>query len=381
MQGNKKKVLLVGQISPTTTVIFKTCSLLNHINLYYVDINCQSAGCFNGLLGDFCWLEYKNDWLEAVKNFSASCEEIYVVCVSYDVARRIYELEKSNIKMMYASLAVIEIAQSKKLQNGYAQQAGFHLLNTHYSNEIGFDPEQYKYPLVVRPVSEQNAADFKVEIVYKADELKTLATKCDIVAQTFARGMKVVIHASRCSSGAISQFHFSIPISYAGFTVRMDRCDLISQLVKPVETMLELIDYVGVCHFEVIEEDGQFYFLDLNLRLGGTTGKVAKLGYNEFFELLRINHIAAESITLWTASHHQRTVVSKIALIKAIVALFRGQWKQTDYPHLQGYKLFSCLLKNIIAGSDEIYSAGNAKVASYFLFDYISRFLNLIKSK
>jgi hypothetical protein len=160
----------------------------------------------------------------------------------------------------------------------------------------------------------------------------------------------------------------------------MEKIEPISELTQPVKNMLDAIAFIGVCHFEVIENNGLFYFLDLNLRLGGTTGKAYKLGYNEFYELIKIHKIVSEKVP--NKIHGDSvTVVSKVALIKALVSVLRGTWKQTDYPHRKKAQLMKLILKELIMGSDELYSVEDYKVSLFFLLDYFMRALEMIKIK
>src|SRR5439155_23157230 len=78
------------------------------------------------------------------------------------------------------------------------------------------------------------------------------------------------------------------------------------------------------------EAERRAYFLEINTRLGGTTDKVARLGYDE--PLLSLQAFGLIGPKRAEPASCARPVVNKRAILKHMIQAARGRLSALDYP-------------------------------------------------
>ena len=216
---------------------------------------------------------------------------------------------------------------------------GFDVLPTWYLRSVKdcADVAADAFPICLRPsMGEGVDPYFKVELAATPDALERFVagrTKVDvpIVAQPFLRLPNLVVHGVRSASRQILAMRsFLVPTKFQGVSLTLHPTVVAPAVEDACRRFVDEIGIVGCFHFELLasDADGKAYFLEINVRLGGTTNKVVKLGFDE-----PILHLRAFGFdVLPTTSPVWATAVNKRILVKHLLTALRGQLSQLDYP-------------------------------------------------
>jgi len=179
----------------------------------------------------------------------------------------------------------------KSYQIRLAEQCGFDVLPTYALNaeEDIFAIPGDAFPAVLRP-SYLNSAQppFKARVLATPEEMRSLYastrwTRPPIV-QRFCLGPNLVLHGVRAQSGDWLRLQlFNVYRKYQGFSVSMQPIPLPASIESAARQFVETAGLTGPFHFELLASDTEkkAYFLEINCRLGGTTGKIIELGFDE----------------------------------------------------------------------------------------------------
>ena len=91
-----------------------------------------------------------------------------------------------------------------------------------------------------------------------------------------------------CGAKVASLIGFIVTLKNDGVTVTLEPWELSPGITDSCQQFVQAAGLVGVFHFELLLEPAttKLWFLEVNARLGGTTGKALAAGYDEPAALL-----------------------------------------------------------------------------------------------
>ena len=186
---------------------------------------------------------------------------------------------------------MLERMWNKIHQAELAASSGFDVLPSYVLTseaDVAFIPDN-AFPVVVRP-SDLNSAqpNFKAQVLNNRDDLtflynSTLWTRPPIV-QSFRLAPNYILHGVRSLSGEFLALRlFRAYRKYRGFCCSLEPMPLPAQLEAAARQFIEQADVTGPFHFDLLacKAEDKTYFLEINIRLGGSSGKVVELGFDE----------------------------------------------------------------------------------------------------
>jgi predicted ATP-grasp superfamily ATP-dependent carboligase len=269
--------------------------------------------------------------------------------------------------------------ESKILQIHIAQQCGFDVLPaTLVSTANDAECTQLTYPVVVRPDRASIDSSFKAVFLAGSVDLKTFISSLDtrkppVVAQSYVSGPTVVIHGFRaCEAKVAPLIGFVVALKNDGVTVTLEPWELPPGITDACQRFVQAADLVGVFHFELLLDPAttKLWFLEVNVRLGGTTGKVLVAGYDEPAALLYAFGVIGE------APHSPRSykrVVSRLAALRCLEKVIRGKGSPVDYPFPDAKQVAFRALRSIVLYRDEVLRPCHLRNTLAFLSQYILR--------
>ena len=256
-----------------------------------------------------------------------------------------------EITLLVNTPSLLDELESKLFQIEVARRAGFNVLPTWILNK-NTHPRDWPtaFPLVLRPDRASKVdPPFKAEIIHSPEELKTFlfsqkAASAAIVAQPFIRGPNLLIHGYRSQDGSVSGRHvaYHIGVKYNGVSVTMRPTRLDPELDRCCRVFEAELSLQGVFHLDLLLDHatGAAWFLEVNGRLGGTTGKAYASGYDEPVKLLMAFGLIGpqpENVLL-------RPATKRIAAIRCLISALLGRSSGVDYPYPDHGKLLRELL-------------------------------------
>ena len=305
---------------------------------------------------------------DILRQVSEACAGIGVAALttlSEALALKLHERQRSGsfsgTELLLNTPEVYDFLESKVRQADLAARAGLPLMPTHVLDKHSerLDAEG---PLVLRPdIARTVQPAFKAKLVDDAQQALAVArsmTSPDgkIVAQRFVAGPNLVIHAARAKDGSWDHHEaFYTEIKSGGLAVALRPCPLPPGLLDACRRFEQEVGLRGVFHYDFIldEASGNAFFLEVNPRLGGTTGKVYAAGYDEPAML------AAAYVE--TGAHHvaldgpRRPSISRIAAARYALALLRHAPSRLDHPPRRDGRAFGGLVKGLFLHRDEIF--------------------------
>ena len=253
--------------------------------------------------------------------------------------------------------STLERLWDKAYQVGLAKRCGFDVLPSYSimaKEDIAAIPEE-TFPAVIRPSYPSSASPtFKAVVLASRDELTSLyeATRWTHppIVQRFCLGPNLVLHGVRAQTGEFLGLRlFNVYRKYHGFSTSMEPLPLPAELESAARRFIQEAGLIGPFHFELLtsDKDGKSYFLEINCRLGGTTGKVVMLGFDEPGLLLAaFNTQPAKPLP--PLSSHRRATSLRLNLLQAWDEL-RNQRDPIAYPQLPRFQsLFSALKEALL---------------------------------
>lgn len=251
---------------------------------------------------------------------------------------------ETNAIILSSNLSSLKFVSNKIDQINLAREIGFNILptwvitNIEDCNTIPIN----RYPLCLRPYSNhvlERKDNFKVKIIYSIVELRSFISnrslKKGIVVQPFLDLPNLVVHGVRSKNGNILEIEFFRAIrKFKGVTLSLKKNKISIDIKNKCIEFAEKSNFVGCFHFDFLwsEEDSIGYFLESNLRLGGTTGKVMKMGYDEANLLINAFGLKGKNeknIFLQQFGY----VTDKRALCEHILSVLKGTTTQLDHPN------------------------------------------------
>lgn len=316
--------------------------------------------------------------LAKVSGYLAGLGVVGLVCIAEALALKLWvhrKLFPARMTFLLNSPDTLVRLGSKAIQIESAQASGFNVLPTWLLRAGQTDGlEQLPYPIVLRPDRQENVRPlFKVELVNSADEtvrfLRHLETGSGaVVAQQYVAGPSVVIHGSRNRDGADGGFYeYVVDVKYQGVSATIRPVPLSPETETACRAFAERENLAGVFHFDlVLDEHGTEWFLEVNGRMGGTTAKAYASGLDEPASLLSsfglIENGSAEG------GAFRKPVVSRIAVTKCLLSVFRGTAKTIDYPYPNVKLLLHSALGSFLTWRDEVISLKHFRTSISYLF-------------
>lgn len=255
---------------------------------------------------------------------------------------------------------IIKRSLSKRRQCEAAQKAGLQLLPTYYidkKNQFEISPSHY--PICIRPdrwgAVEPN---FKVQIIPSEEKFKEFINTLEkisspLIVQPFKQLPNLVVHGSRTKKGRTKWLQsFFVGHKYKGLTLTIKPFKAKQELYERCKLFTEILELEGNYHFEFLYnfKSQEAFFLEINLRLGGTTAKVFQLGYNEPLHALETfsGHIFQNDTI------KKGIVSNKKALVDYGIHALLGKLTPLDYPCKHRYSTVIETLYGLLFYKDEI---------------------------
>jgi len=271
--------------------------------------------------------------------------------------------------------AVLEALLDKSHQIDLAAQSGFDLLPTWSLTtleSIAAIPED-SYPVVIRP-SQTNSSRpaFKAKVLDSRVELTRLYKSTEWlqspVVQPFCLGPNYVLHGVRAESGQMLALKFFKAYrKYQGFTTSMEPAALPAALEWAARLFVGKAGLTGPFHFELVraESGGPYYFLEINCRLGGTTGKAVRLGFDE--PRLTLEAFNARTPTPLPALRARRQASTATLNLAQAVNHLRNRRDPLAYPRLPWLKSIVASLSEAIRLGDQVLTLRDPRVYLWFV--------------
>jgi hypothetical protein len=272
---------------------------------------------------------------------------------------------------------------SKRYQMELASEAGLAVLPTYRLTK----PEDADtipaadWPLVLRPDRAEGVEPrFRVTLVESVESLRTLIRGCrridaPILAQPFMRLPNLVVHGARSTSGdVIASRCYDVPRKFEGLSLAIQPRAFPERLEEMCDEFATRADIQGCYHLEFLfsPPNSRAYFLEVNVRLGGTTDKVVHTGFDEPALLLESFGIIPRRISHTTA--RPRRVVNKRVLLKHIARAAVGRLTAFDHPNTNRVAHIAYSCRDLLLAKDSIFDWRDASGSLRFhLRDLITR--------
>jgi biotin carboxylase len=256
---------------------------------------------------------------------------------------------------------------SKRWQIDLARRAGLAVLPTH---EVARPEDADRvpasdFPLVLRPDAE-GAADpvFKAQLVTSRDELRRLLQGCrrldaPLLAQPFQRLPNLLVHGARTVAGeVIASRCYLVPRKLDGVTLALEPVPFPHGLEERCRHFAAQAGLAGCYHFEFLfsPADARAVFLEINVRLGGTTDKVVRTGFDEPALLLQAYGLLPAPPP---RRESRRRVVNKRVLLKHVVRALKGTLTELDYPDTSRPRHVLASCRDLLVAKDAIFEWGD----------------------
>jgi hypothetical protein len=267
-------------------------------------------------------------------------------------------------RLMVSPAESIERLLEKSEQTKLAQQAGFHVLQSWLLQTIA-DSDQIPegaFPICLRPTRINTVhPGFKARKINSRAEigsfLSSLQWSSPLLAQPYCIGPNIVLHSVRSLSGEILQTEsFLAYRKYRGFALSIQRIKTPDPLRDAAMRFAELANINGPFHFDLLKDasTGEIYFLEINCRMGGTTAKAVKLGYDEPMLALAAYGLIPPHPP---QPLKQRTrVTGKRALVAQVLSMLKQGPGDMDFPRHSRWRTAATALRELTTVPDALVS-------------------------
>ena len=276
------------------------------------------------------------------------------------------DLLHQGCKLLMSSQETLQAIQSKHDQLSIARRAGFSVLPTwelFQKSDVGrIDPAAY--PVCLRPsVPQEVRPPFKVEVLQSPSTLESFLEgrmwgPGTLLVQPFLPLPTVVIHGVRSELGELLVLEsFIATMRFQAITLELRPFPMDAKIAECCRKFVNEIGLTGPFHFDLLYsvETNTFHFLEINPRLGGTTDKVFRLGFDEPLWTL-----AAYGFDVRARQYRApggRSVVNRRSVLKHILWVARGRLSPLDYPLVGPFRHLLLSLLYLLWAKDSIASA------------------------
>jgi len=278
-------------------------------------------------------------------------------------------------KLLSTGTEALERVLSKHLQLPIAQRSGFSILPTwelsRHDDVSRID--RSAYPICLRPSAPRDVnPSFKVEVLRSPSALDAfLAHRTwgpePLLAQPFVSLPSAVIHGVRSESGELLALQaFVAPLKFEGISLTLRPLPLDAHIAECCRKFVDEAGVTGPFHFDLLYSVGNrgFYYLEINVRLGGTTDKVCTLGFDE--PLLALSAYGFDVQVRPYCPANGRIAINRKALLKHITSLARGNLSPLDYPFSSPVRHLLLSLGSFLWGRDSIASLRDLRGTWFF---------------
>lgn len=323
---------------------------------------------------------FKPEGLEFIKNYVDMIQA--EALISLDDKNLIWlacnrDLFEPVCKVLVPPLAALELFSSKQEQIELAGSVGFVILPSWYlySTEDWCKVPLENFPVCLRPADLLTVKEsFKVKVIYSPLELRTFIDKLTflghpIIVQPFYHLPNLVVHGIRSERGEVVLEAFLVTRKFEGVSLSIQRTELQPKLAENCAIFLKNSGIIGCFHFELLYriQDCKSYFLEINTRLGGTTEKVLRLGFDEPGLLLNAFGFCGNRKSCYGISKHHR-VVNKKAIIKHILYAIKGKITEIDYPPANRISHILKSLYELVFIRDSVFDWNDIRGSIWFYF-------------
>ena len=269
-------------------------------------------------------------------------------------------------KLLMASKETLLAIQSKHDQLPVARRSGFSILPTwelfRKSDVYRIDPAAY--PVCVRPSAPQEVGpQFKVEVLQTPSKLKGFLDgriwgPGPLLVQPFLPLPTVVVHGVRSESGELLALEsFIAAMRFEAISLALRPFPMDGRLAECCRNFANEVGITGPFHFDLLysEETNAFHYLEINPRLGGTTDKVFKMGFDE--PLLTLAAYGFDVQARQYRAQSGRSVINRRAVLKHISWIMQGRLSPLDYPLVGPFRHLLLSLLSLLRAKDSIASA------------------------
>lgn len=308
-----------------------------------------------------------------------------VTAVSYSLAYYLNDLRgrtdwPSGVGVWVQSVEVLDFLESKVAQIDLARSCNLPIAPTAY---LRSPKEQesipFGFPWAVRPDSPADVTpSFKVEFIgcmerWESFRRSRTSLLKPLVIQPYIDGMNIVVHGVRsASTGKVAHSAFEVQHMIDGVTLSLRPTLVPEELLDKCRAFVDLAGIVGVYHFEFRRSsDGdRYYFLEINGRLGGTTGKVYRLGFDEPWSM--VLSYSNQEIGCPPTSFG-RVASNRLAIVRTIMRACLNRMSVFDYPSMNLGRRLAVLLRGLFVWRDEIVFGACLRSSAIFVLDSVSR--------
>lgn len=298
------------------------------------------------------------DFLEAFKATDITCLEDGVALW---LSRHRDELA-ARCTPWFPGTDALEEGLSKSRQIEAALRVEMEVLPSYYLSKGERHPvRRVDFPLCLRPSGHKSVRPpFKTIVVDDQDQLDSFMEGLEVlekplIGQPFRDLPNLVVHGVRSPDGASFGLRaFLVERKLLAMSLTMRPWDLSPILEKKCRAFTEEMGLTGNYHFEFLYHRSRerAWFLEINNRFGGTTGKVLALGYDEPGMALDAFHGGGERpIRL-----RNRVVSNNHSLLEYILFALRKRLGRVDGPVESRPASIARALFLMAAARDEIFS-------------------------
>jgi predicted ATP-grasp superfamily ATP-dependent carboligase len=276
------------------------------------------------------------------------------------------DLLHHRCKLLMSSKEALQAIKSKHDQVSIARHTGFSVLPTwelfQKSDVRRIDPAAY--PVCLRPSAPQEVRPpFKAEVLQSPSMLESFLEgrtwgPGPLLVQSFLPLPTVVIHGVRSELGELLVLEsFIATMRFQAITLELRPFPLDAKIAECCRKFVNKVGLTGPFHFELLYsvETNTFHFLDINPRLGGTTDKVLRLGFDEPLWTLAAYGFDVRA-RRYRAPEGQ-SVVNRRSVLKHMFWVTRGRLSLLDYPLVGPFRHLLLSLLCFLAAKDSIASA------------------------
>jgi predicted ATP-grasp superfamily ATP-dependent carboligase len=276
------------------------------------------------------------------------------------------DLLHHRCKLLMSSKEALQAIKSKHDQASIARHTGFSVLPTwelfQKSDVRRIDPAAY--PVCLRPSAPQEVRPpFKAEVLQSPSMLESFLEgrtwgPGPLLVQSFLPLPTVVIHGVRSELGELLVLEsFIATMRFQAITLELRPFPLDAKIAECCRKFVNKVGLTGPFHFELLYsvETNTFHFLDINPRLGGTTDKVLRLGFDEPLWTLAAYGFDVRA-RRYRAPEGQ-SVVNRRSVLKHMFWVTRGRLSLLDYPLVGPFRHLLLSLLCFLAAKDSIASA------------------------
>ena len=286
------------------------------------------------------------------------------------------ELFEPDCRIMSSPAASLERLMDKSEQTKIARDVGFQVLDSwllHSAADLASIPAG-AFPVCIRPTYMNSVLPpFRARRIESGQDLAAfLATltwgASPFLVQTFCLGPNIVVHGVRNEDGAIAALQgFHAYRKYNGFALSMERCELPASVQESTSQFARVADIHGPFHFDLIQSaaTGKIFFLEVNFRMGGTTAKVVRLGYDE--PMMALAAFGLEPPRTPPPLRWRRRVTGKRMLVGQILSSFTHPPGELDFPQRTRWETAVSGMREMLSVPDALLSWGDVTGSLWYL--------------